>query len=392
MDKINNKIKILTFNGTYLPGYKAGGPIRSIANMADRLKDSFDFYIVTQDRDFCDLQPYQGIKVDEWNKVRNEMVFYHSSENATIKNMKEIISDLDFDIVYLNGFFSEYTIRYLLLRKLKLIPNTPVIILPRGDLSNGALNLKRLKKRLYINLVKFLGLYKNLLWQATSDSEVQDIKNNFNNNLPIVKVGNLSASPAPINEVKVVKKKSGYLKIIFLSRITEVKNLKFALHLLNDLNGNIEFNIYGPISDVAYWEECQEIIKNLPQNVTVNYNGSIDHNEVDRVMKENNVLLLPTFGENFGHVIVEALFAGIPVLISDRTPWRELQNYSVGWDISLEDSEAYKKRLQYLVDLEEGEFLKFKDSTIKYVKKFIDSDQKVDELKNLFYRALQEKN
>ena len=42
---------ILSFAGHYLPGYKAGGPIRSIANMVDQLGDEFDFRIVAGDRD-----------------------------------------------------------------------------------------------------------------------------------------------------------------------------------------------------------------------------------------------------------------------------------------------------------------------------------------------------
>ncbi|MBH9967910.1 glycosyltransferase family 4 protein [[Bacillus] enclensis] len=387
----DRKLRILTFNGTYLPGFKAGGPIRSIANMAERLNNTFEFYILTKDRDFGDVHPYPNIKVDQWNMVRNEMVYYHSPEKATISNMKKIINDLDFDIVYLNGFFSSYTIKYLLLRRLKLIGNFPTIILPRGDLSKGALQLKRLKKKLYMKLSLVLGLYNNLFWQATSDSELQDIKNNFKRNVLIKKVENLSSLPTTFDQKKGDTKKKGYLKIIFLSRITEVKNLKFAIEALRGLEGNIEFNIFGPISDLVYWEECQKLINKLPKNIMVKYHGSVENSKVSRIMKENNVLFLPTFGENYGHVIVEAFITGIPVLISDRTPWRELEKYSVGWDISLNHPEEFKRKLQNLIYLEDEEYSKYKKFTANYVNKFIDTDDKTDDLKKLFYQALQGK-
>jgi hypothetical protein len=58
---------ILTSVGYYLPGYKAGGPIRTLANMVGRLGDEFQFKIVTADRDFDDTKPYPEIKIDGWN-------------------------------------------------------------------------------------------------------------------------------------------------------------------------------------------------------------------------------------------------------------------------------------------------------------------------------------
>jgi len=57
-------MKILTSVGYYLPGYKAGGPIRTLANMVDKLGDDFQFKIVTADRDFDDMKPYPEIKLD----------------------------------------------------------------------------------------------------------------------------------------------------------------------------------------------------------------------------------------------------------------------------------------------------------------------------------------
>lgn len=60
---------ILTFVGYYLPGYKAGGPICTLAKTVDSLGDEFQFKIVTTDRDSGDEKPYPGIRIDGWNSV-----------------------------------------------------------------------------------------------------------------------------------------------------------------------------------------------------------------------------------------------------------------------------------------------------------------------------------
>jgi len=75
MKAMFTKTTILTSVGFYLPGYKAGGPIRTLANMVDKLGDEFEFKIVTADRDFDDTKAYPGIKVDDLNKVGKADVF-----------------------------------------------------------------------------------------------------------------------------------------------------------------------------------------------------------------------------------------------------------------------------------------------------------------------------
>ena len=105
--------------------------------------------------------------------------------------------------------------------------------------------------------------------------------------------------------------------------------------MITGLRGRITFNIFGPLEDMAYWEKCRRIIEKLPANIQGHYQGILDHDEVIRVMAMHDLFFLPTHGENFGHVIVEALAAGCPILISDQTPWRDLEKEGVGWDLPL---------------------------------------------------------
>ena len=361
-------MRILTFVGYYFPGYKAGGPIRTLANMVDRLGDEFQFKIITADRDFGDTKPYPGIRIDGWNSVGKADVFYMSPGRRSLSDFRRPLCSTEYDVLYLNSFFSpHFTIKPLLLRRLGLIPDRPLIIAPRGEFSPGALGLKSLKKLVYITVARAFGLYKGAGWQASSEHEETDIRQWFGSNARVIIAPNLPPLINAADKPKAVKGKTkGCLKIIFLSRISRMKNLDGALDMLKELKGKVEFNIYGPMEDKLYWAECQKIISSLPENIKVKYRGSIAHDKVGAVMREHDLFLFPTLGENFGHVILEALCAGCPVLISDQTPWRDLEEKGVGWDLPLSKPEMFQEVLQKCVDMNDEEYVKWSERARGY--------------------------
>ena len=106
-------------------------------------------------------------------------------------------------------------------------------------------------------------------------------------------------------------KESGSLKIAFLSRVARKKNLDYALQVLANVCGNIVFDIYGPLEDIAYWQECQSIIAQMPTNVKVSYLGEVPPDQVMGILSEYHLFFFPTRGENFGHVISESLRCGM---------------------------------------------------------------------------------
>ena len=97
--------KILCFISHYLPGYKSGGPLKSIYNLSEHLRDHFEFLIITSDRDFKDKKPYKSIKINRWNKVGKVKIFYASRSFMTIKNLSKLINTTNHNILYLNSFF-----------------------------------------------------------------------------------------------------------------------------------------------------------------------------------------------------------------------------------------------------------------------------------------------
>src|SRR6185437_3117464 len=147
------------------------------------------------------------------------------------------------------------------------------------------------------------------------------------------------------------------LKICFVSRIAQKKNLLFALQVLQTINnGKIIFNIYGPAEDATYYTQCVELAKKLPNNIVINFKGDLQGDKVENALKNYHLFFLPTLNENFGHAIVEAMLNGCIPLISDATPWRNLQAQNIGWDISLNEKEKFAAAINEVLKVEQAEF------------------------------------
>lgn len=404
-----DKQAILVFVGYYLPGFKAGGPTRSIANLVDALGEEFEFKVVTSNRDLGDRLPYPGIQENQWMRVGNADVMYLSSGwRGIIRTIALLRSTDRRTLLYLNSVFSRRSsILAIILRWLRLIDLPSIVVAPRGEFSPGALNLKRRRKTLYLRMSRWLGLYRNILWHASSDLEAADIDRIFRerrlisvaqvipghilsdrrkNPSGIVIAEDIAFLPEPSESSK-LPKRAGHLRIVFASRISPKKNLVGALRMLEDISGEVAFSIYGPAEDSRYWDECQRVIKALPQNVRVEYRGTIKHEEIVWVFAENDIFLFPTLGENFGHVICEALSAGCPVLISDQTPWRNLADKKAGWDIPLGETERFRTILQQCVDSDEEWLAELSAGAKKYVREHLSMAIVIEANRELFRNA-----
>ena len=81
------------------------------------------------------------------------------------------------------------------------------------------------------------------------------------------------------------------------------------------------------------------------------FGGPIEPNDLYATLKEFDLFVLPTLGENFGQVIWEALASGLPLLISDRTPWRNLTEFNIGWDLNLDNPEEFERVIVSMFEL-----------------------------------------
>jgi glycosyltransferase involved in cell wall biosynthesis len=393
--KLTRSLVVLTFLPHYLPGYKAGGVIRSIANMVSHISKDFQFKIFTSDRDFHDTQHYRGICVKEWNRVGNAMVYYCPPLSLSLFAVFKILSETEYDILYLNSFFSpKFSILPLLLRWLKLVPRKPTILAPRGELAPGALKLKAWKKKPYMFAAKLLELYSRITWHASTLDEKTEIIDNVTNVRRVILAEQIFVAEDlltihPHLPERTGSKHRGRLNIVFLSRICRKKNLELALDVLSKVKERrISFHIYGPLEDLRYWRKCQQMVGRLPENVKAEYKGVVKNTEVIEVLKKYNLFFFPTFGESFGHVIWEAMLAGCPVLVSDCTPWRNLRELGVGWDVPLPELHSFCEIIENCADMDQEEHLSWSMRAREYALSKMHSTEAVERNINLFRTAL----
>jgi glycosyltransferase involved in cell wall biosynthesis len=189
------------------------------------------------------------------------------------------------------------------------------------------------------------------------------------------------------------------LHLVYFGRLSPEKNLPFAFLLLKQFarthpDRPVIYDLIGSGCD-AYEAKLQKLAASLPATVQVNFVGQLSPEALQARLNQPSVvtapqtpllgeegwaaqrvgvvpdshqslvinhqsslaspayhaLLMPSLTENFSYTVLESLQAGIPVLISDQTPWRDLQSQGVGWDLSLEDPDRWLQALEDLVPL-----------------------------------------
>jgi glycosyltransferase involved in cell wall biosynthesis len=146
----------------------------------------------------------------------------------------------------------------------------------------------------------------------------------------------------------------------------------------------VNFTIYGAIEDDAYWNNCKIMISKLPSNVIVYYKGILNNKDISDVLIQHHFLIQLSYSENYGHSIVEALHCGIPVIISNQTPWHNLEQQKAGWDINLEDKERLLSSIKYACEMDNDEYEIWSQSAINYSKQYCINQDQIDKIKNMF--------
>lgn len=378
-----SKKNIIFFADWFEPGYRAGGPIRSVTNMVSKLSKHHQIFVVTRITDFGSDKPYAGIEQGEWMDFKGAKVVYYSESQFNKKLINKLFDEISPDFIHLNSFFSQlFTILPLKIAKKRKIK---VVLAPRGMLGEGALEIKKAKKKIFIAIAKVFGWYKGITWHASTDVEASEIKAVFPKAKTISAL-NLVDFDIQNPDNLILHKSTDELRLIFLSRISEKKNLIFAIEsVLNSKpKKRIQFDIYGPIEDEVYWEKCKSIIKNT-NLITIEYKGEVSYKDVKPTFAKYHCFILPTKHENFGHVFIESWSQGCAVLISKNTPWRNLSQSEAGWDIELENKEEFSSRINYLSNLGQNELIHLMNNSLKFANQISNDETNIKNNLTLFH-------
>lgn len=369
-------MKVCILSHCFYPSKKRGGPTVSITNMVQNLSDKCDLSVVTIIYDKDSDKPYDNVSEGK-NRLFDSDIYYLSENNG--KAFYSAISQIQPDVIYVSSLFShQYSIAAL--RYAKKNKSVRLIIAPRGELMPLALKRKGGIKKLFLCAVKMLKT-KNTEFHVTSDEEELHLREYFKNNR-VWKIKNLPSKVSAGNGN--AEKSEGNLKIAMVGRIHPIKNVDYAINILEGIKGDVTLDIYGPEEDPKYTELCKENAAKLPENIKVNFMGLVDHDSVGTELKKHHVFLSPTQSENYGHSIIESLLCGIPTVISTGTPWRNLENSLAGYDIDLSDNEMFVKALQSFVDMDDKTYRKWSAGASKYIESGLAVEETVKSYVEMF--------
>lgn len=351
---------------SFPPAYLRGGPARSLAGLVGVFGTEYRLSVITSAFDDPKQGPMAGVQPDQWTEFSGARVWYESRRRPNLLRMRVLVRDSKPDLIYLNSLFDlRFSIVPLLNARLSS-RRVPVLLAPRGELAAGALALKRRKKQFFLTCWRLLRLHTFVGWHASNELETQDIRRVFGQGqaLGVFEAMNVHkpAGPGPRSGVSLTRTETletlnHHLvpSFVFFSRIVAKKNLVGLLRALPEVRGKFTLTIAGPQEDASYWTKCSRLMDRLPPGMRPKYYGTVPADDVVSFLSRFDLFVLPTFGENFGHVVLEAMEAGIPVIVGQDTPWQIIEDRGAGWLCDPNDPRRLAAMLQRFIDLSDDQ-------------------------------------
>lgn len=302
---------------------KDGGPSRSVPILARGLAEvGVDVTLMVVESDEMNTHLLDG----------TDAKIIKVSQNATQKDYCQLIKEGSFDLIHSQCIWLQlYHSVAVSARKL----NIPLIITPRGTLEPWCLEQKKWKKKLAMFLYQKNDLQKASCILATAQMEADNIRA-LGIKPPIAIIPNgidVSEYKCRSIEFKTSVKK----QIVFLSRIHQKKGIEFLINAWEQLKTKYpEWNVaIAGNGDDSYIKELKEMIIHKGMQNCVEIIPPVFGEAKHKLYCESSLFVLPTYSENFGMVIAEAMSCGVPCITTNGTPWQELNEKQLGWCIDL---------------------------------------------------------
>jgi glycosyltransferase involved in cell wall biosynthesis len=270
--------------------------------------------------------------INFFSSQNGEINFHKKKKTAYLQSLRNNILNHKPQILHGHGLWQMPVHQMAMLARKKKIP---YIITPRGMLEPWSLTQGKLKKQIALKLFQYKDLVRANCIHATARMEVDSIRKlGFTNPIAMIPNG-ISISDFPLT---IPKKQKTPKKILFLSRIhvkKGIENLIEAWSLIDfEIRDNWIIEIVGN-GDIAYIKSLKELISFKDLQNQIKILPPVFGKDKIELYRESSLFILPTFSENFGIVIAEALTSYTPVITTKAAPWKGLEDYDCGWWIDI---------------------------------------------------------
>lgn len=351
-------IRVVIFAPLFPPALFGGGPIRSLEALVSSLSAPFEVSVLAGDREARSVER-MPVESNEWSKFKGSAVYYVSANNPLYLAVGLLrLRRTKPHVIYVNSFFdARLSIIPQILWRFFFWGRAERLVAPRGEFGTSAFARRKLKKTAFVLAYRFLGLHTRVYWHASSENEAKDIRRVWGERAKILVREDETSLPALATPPVETAKPRTALRAAFLGRIVEHKGLLIILEALRELKVPMTLSVYGPEEDASYAAKCRLAAEVLAFDITVVFLGPIPPGDVRTALHDHDVLLMPTAGENFGHVIAEALSVSCPVLCTPYTPWTETLAHGGGQIVEDRTVGSWRQALDRYARYDESERL-----------------------------------
>ena len=321
----------------YVPSLavRTGGVAAYLAVLSLELGKLVDLHIATHDEGELEVETHKAVI----HRIPPGWLCYFSA--------KGLLKKLRPDVVHINGCWQP---QLLFFQRAAQSLRIPVVLSPHGMLEPWIVKRHYWTRKWPAIQLYQRGLVKHADYlHATAEKEKDNLlRLGWNTRIAVI--------PNAVNIEELPLKDNWRTKrrIVFMSRLHVKKGIELLLealsHLKPDLDG-YEVIIAGE-GEPDYVETLKKAAISLGLSEVVKFLGGVYGAEKVRLLQSADFFVLPTYSENFGIVVAEALACGTPVITTHGTPWKELEDFACGWYIPV-GLGALEKHLQKAISAPE---------------------------------------
>ena len=310
-------------------GESGGGPPRSVGQLCDHLVASTDLHLVTAEDPEDPLVVLDDRIKIQLIKGENRTIWGRIQASGFSQSLQHLHQDRKLCLCHQHGIWlrcSHETSSFALKNSI------PLIIAPRGMLEPWAINNSKWKKKLAWALYQKRDLQRATAFHATAHSEAESIRRlGFKQPIAVIPNGVQLPEAIECESARVGRLEGEKKTALFLSRIHPKKGLPMLLDAWKKLSPEGWRLVIAGNDDGGHVADLKTQIERLGLSEWVSYTGPLFGEAKERAYREADLFVLPSYSENFGIVVAEALGYQVPVLTTTGCPWRELETYNCGW-------------------------------------------------------------